>query len=200
MELSAFLITLFDEGKITVPRTLQAFDADDLDEAAKLIRAQYQREALDMPGQVPAFDGEAAVWAAGYIFRATQFTLLRELDANLMDEWLVQFGGTPTAGAVYSADLLLRYLNGVISLCTRIAPGDPLVDKLKDTASKWPFSSVGLNIEATVPLDVILTDPCLRYAYGDRIIQTRDAGRAKETEQLLAEIMGMHTDTFWPSR
>ncbi|MEN0053123.1 MAG: hypothetical protein AAGC65_05610 [Mucilaginibacter sp.] len=199
MDLSAFLKLLFNEGKIIVPRELNDFDKADIAEAKELLQQEYDRDITELPGQAPAFDENAACWAANYLFRASQFTLLRNLESGLMDKWLPVYHDTGSASAIYSVDLLFRHLGDLVKLIKNLAPDDPLVNHIHQVAAQWPFSSVGTKVNPSVPLTAICSHPALRYIYADRIIKTRDETRAKETDDLLAEVMGMHKDIFWPT-
>ena len=92
-----------------------------------ILREFYERDVLTMPGDVPAFHSEAAVWAARYVFYVSQLILLRDVDEDVMQGYLSPFEGMHSAEAIYSADLLLRFLPDLFRLGSGLSPGDPLV-------------------------------------------------------------------------
>jgi len=140
-----------------------------------------------------------ASWVAGYIFYACQLILLR--DVGDFTAFLQPFSGNQSAEAIYSADLMLRFLPDLFRLGSGLAADGPLVANLRQTAIEWPYSSIGLkNIDAGIP-EVILQHACLRIAYIDRVIAYKDTDRLKgEAEkELLKEVMGDHQAQLWPS-
>lgn len=200
MNLNEFLTRLMSDGVVLMPRQMTVFQEDDERAALVLLNQLYDTDKLEMPYAAPAFEPAAALWAAKFLFYATQLVLLRDLDETVMAQYLQPFPGEQAAGAVYSADLALRHLGSLFKLSSGIAPDDPLVVYLKQTAAAWPFSSVGLSIEPTVDTGLIVDHPSLKYAYLDRIIAHRDVTRLKgiAEQNTLKEIMGMHQARLWP--
>jgi len=205
LKLSKFLKRLFREGVVTVPRQLLAVEDADLQEAGRLIRQFYESDRLEMAYVAPVLDETAALWAAQYFFRAVQFVLLRDLEEDQMAIHLPPYGGELNAGAVYSVDVVFRYLGPLFKLSSGLAPHDPLMDRFRATAAAWPFSSVGLGVELCtddiVSLEVIFSHPSLKYAYVDRVILLRDAGRINDNVKVAAalqEVLGLHQKILWP--
>jgi hypothetical protein len=198
--LSEFLNTLFYEGAVTVPRQMTDFGEEDVKASAQLIRKFYQSDRLEMSHEVPILDEPAALWAAQYLFHAVQFVLLREFGPDVMEVYLKPYAGETTPAAIYSVDLLFRYLGPLFKFSSGISPDDPLVAHLKGVANTWPFSSVGLNIPGTGNTDIIFSHPSLKYTYVDRIIQHRDSRRLTGEKEIttLNEIMGLHQAQLWP--
>ncbi|MDB5144998.1 MAG: hypothetical protein JWQ66_3711 [Mucilaginibacter sp.] len=205
LKLSEFLNRLFTEGVVTVPRQLLPVEEADLREAVRLIRQFYESDWVEMAYVAPVLDEAAALWAAQYFFRAVQFVLLRDLVEDQMAIHLQPYGGEVDAGAVYSVDLVFRYLGPLFKLSSGLAPYDPLVERLRATAAAWPFSSVGLGVDVgtddLVSLEVIFSHPSLKYAYVDRVILLRDAGRINDNVKVAAalqEVLGLHQKILWP--
>ena len=85
----------------------------------------------------------------------------------------------------YSADLFFRYFPGLVTLARRLAPADPLVDKIQAVISDWPLSSVGMEGVAPAPVDSFIMHPGLRQLYADRILASGASDRI--THPLLAQ-------------
>lgn len=198
MKLSLFLTDLIQSGNVVVPRTLTPLTEEDIAASLVLLKELYEIDAATMPGNTPAFDEQAASWAAGYIFYACQLILLRDVDD--FAAYLHPFLDNRSAEAIYSADLTLRFLPDLFRLGSGLAPDDPLVANLRLTAIDWPYSSIGLkNIDTGIP-EVILEHVCLRIAYIDRVIAYKDTGRltGEAEKELLKEVMGDHQAQLWP--
>jgi hypothetical protein len=77
-------------------------------------------------------------------------------------------------GTLYSADLFLSYLPGILEQARRLAPGDPLVEQLENFGKQWPLSCVGMRLKALpISIAAILEHPGLKQLYVDRIIEFR---------------------------
>lgn len=200
MNLYHFISTLHAEGSATVSGDVIPFNENDTREAAVLLQQLHSTDAIQLPGTPPAFDAPAAMWAAVYLYRAVQLVMLRNLGEDVINKLLTTYEGEHTAAAIYSADLCLRYMKDVLELAKGLAPADPLVVCLKNEAGRWPFSSVGIAIEADPDLNAIMTDTSLKYAYIDRIIETRDLARCnnKEVNDLVEEALGNYAADLWP--
>ena len=200
VKLSLFLNGILTDGSVVVPRTMTDFAPADLEAAESLLSALYERDSLEMPYVCPTFDPKAALWAAGYIFRVCQLILLRDVSENELNSWLKGFDGPQTAEAVYAADLMLRFLPDLFRLGSGLSPEDPLVANIKETAVKWPFSSVGIENLTISGDDVIWQNLSIKYAYIDRIIQRKDMQRLKgvKENELLKEVLGANQRGLWP--
>jgi len=200
VKLTCFLTDLVQGGNVIVPRTISPLDESDVQAALVILREFYERDVMTMPGDTPAFHEEAAAWAARYVFYVSQLILLRDVDGNIMQGYLSPFEGERPAEAIYSADLLLRFLPDLFRLSSGLSPGDPLVENLKQTALAWPYSSIGLkDVTAGIPPEV-LNNNSLKLAYIDRVIEKKDTGRLSGTaeKELLKEVLGDHRQLLWP--
>lgn len=200
MQLSNFIEDLVTKGVVTVSSEAAPFDEQDLQQAQTALLQYYANDSLNMPGTAPAFHADAAIWAANYLYRAVQLTLLRNLDENAVRALLTPFNGEITAAAVYSADLSLRYLPTVLELAKGLSPDDVLVVLLKQTTKDWPYSSVGMELGNDSDINAIMNDASLKYSYIDRIIEARDTNRCNNTQvnDLVAEALGDHAGALWP--
>ncbi|MBC9914229.1 hypothetical protein [Chitinophaga varians] len=200
MSLSSFITTLVRDGQVTVATVVHPFSQDDLTEARTVLLNYYQHDITDMPGQAPAFDGDTALWAAGFIYRAAQLIRLRHIDNAGIDQWLPKHPGANAPEAVYSADLCLRYLPDLLGMAKDLAPADPLVQRITETAAQWPFSSTGMNIFPDIPITAITGHPSLLLAYTDRVIASKDTGRCSNPTVMTAvkAALGNYADLLWP--
>lgn len=200
MILDLFLIDLMQSGQVTVPHEMVNFEQVDLKDSVVLLEAYHYSDSLEMPGIVPNFHADAALWAAKYIFTTIQLLLLRNIDGAEIDTYLRDYGGERSAEAIYSADLTLRFLPDLLKFGSGLSPADPLIVKLKSTAERWPYSSVGVEELTSQADENILAHPSLRIAYIDRIIQKKDVARLRYTNEknLLKEVLGNHQAKLWP--
>lgn len=203
MFLTQFLDELLTQGEVAVTRRPDTFEAVDLEAATVVLGDYYADDALDLPHQAPDFEPAAALWAAQYLYFTVQLTLVRELDEAVMAERLPDYPHEPTPAALYSADLLLRYLPDLLGLARGLAPGDALVARLQRLAAHWPLSFVGQpGADAPEPAAEarLLAHPALRQLYVDRIIRTQDRARAARPplRPLVHAALGAHAARLWP--
>lgn len=198
--LTDFLKGLYS-GNAIVGSELHEFSAHDKETALQQLQYLYEREILEAPGIAPAFNSQAAMWAACFIYKAIQLLLIRKLGEEHIATNLADFSAPITADVVYSADFTLRYLPPLMNLAETLAPADPLVVHLKTIAAKWPYSSVGCKLGADEAATQIISEhPSLSIAYADRIIEYNDKKRAvtgKEKE-LLTAVLGNHSALLMP--
>jgi hypothetical protein len=200
MQLSTFLSTLFAEGKVVATGGISGFDADDLRAAEQVLYQFYREDALAMPAQVPDFHAEAACGGAQFIYNAVQLIINRDLDGEIVEQHLNILPEPASPEIIYSADLTLRYLPELFSLAKGLSPLDIVVTKLKETAARWPFSSVGIELEGEYLLGNILGHPSLKYAYTDRILTQKDKNRAQHPQvtALISLALGNYAAQLWP--
>ncbi len=201
MKLDLFLIDFFQTGQATMQQEINDLDEESLSHSILLLAEYHRADSLHMPFSAPNFHSNAALWAAKYIYYSLQLVLLRDIELEQIQQLLVDYDGTDTAEEIYSADLMLRFLPDVLKLANGLSPEDPLVYKLKETAAKWPFSSVGMEGLRIGTMQNIFVHPSLRQAYIDRVITKKDISRIKGEEEmaLLKEVLGMHEQTLWPN-
>ncbi len=200
MNLTRFITGLLEQGSVTLEKDLFPFDANDRIEAeAKLLRF-YERDRYNMPGSVPPFDANAALWAATYMYRTIQFVLMRELGEKELTEHLHDFAQPRDAAAMYSADLVLRFLPDVFNLARGLSPDDPLVLRLKHTAALFPLSSVPVEIPSDTDLQQVMNHKSLRLAYTDRIIKHKNHQRITNNEirEAIKTALGDEAGKLWP--
>lgn len=200
MQLSTFLTTLFAEGKVVATGELSGFDPVDLKDAEKVLDQFYRDDALAMLAEVPVFHPEAACSAAQFIYNAVQLIINRNLDEETVEQHLDGLPEPASPEIIYSADLTLRYLPELFGLARGLSPLDIVVKKLKETATRWPFSSVGIELEGEYMLENILGHPSLKCAYTDRILTQKDINRAQHPQvtPLISLALGNYAAQLWP--
>ena len=200
MKLDIFLIDLIQTGHVTVPDQITDFDTTVSEHSLILLKEYYDVDCLQMPHTPPAFNPDAALWASKYLFVTIQLLLLRDIGEEQMNYFLKDYIGEQSPEAVYSADLMLRFLPDIFRFGSGLSPEDPLIFKLKTTAINWPFSSVGID-DLTVEVgENILSHPSLRACYIDRIVEKKDIKRLQGHSgiNLLQEVLGAHQKKLWP--
>jgi hypothetical protein len=201
MSLSTFIKDLLSTGEVVMMPKVMLFSKEDRADTMELLQTYYQEDRLHLPGNPPAFSEDAALWAAEYLYRAVQLTVVRELGEEKIKRLLPPFFGHAHAGAIYSADLCLRHLPNLFKLAKGLSPDDPLVRHLRHIGKKWPFSSVGMRLNTPPEDEAVLADPSLRIAYVDRIIEQKDFDRLKNHPALqaaFAESLGDHASLLCP--
>lgn len=200
MELSLFINSLLASGTVHIMPEFHPPPPEDLSTAVELLRIFHEQDSAEMPANAPAFDKEAAIWAASYFYQAVQLTVNRQVTAEEIGTYLKPFPGVINIAAVYSADIVLRNLPMLMELAKGLAPGDPLLEHFKRTAITWPFSSVGIDLNERKNEELILSHPSLRQEYIDRIISKKDKIRAtdKMIRPLIMQTTGEYTPLFWP--
>jgi MoxR-vWA-beta-propeller ternary system domain bpX4 len=200
MELSNFIQQLVTTGTVSVQPGIISFAVADEQQAILLLQQYYNEDIQEMPATAPPFNEQAALWAAKYFYTAVQLTVLRDESEAVINEKLVAFAETVDASAMYSADLILRYLPALLHLAKGLSPADVLVKVLEQTATAWPFSSAGIE---TVPIKneaVIFLDASLSIAYTDRLITAKHIKKitGDNIKQRILSAAGMHLEIFWP--
>jgi hypothetical protein len=189
------------EGQAVVAGELHPFDETDMETAVVVLRDLYDRDVPEMPRVAPVFDAGAALWSAQFIYRSFQLLLLRQLGPEHIQTELTAYSMPQTAEAIYSADLTLRYLPMVFNLAKRLAPDDPLVQRLLVTGAQWPYSSVGCTINiSAIDTDVVLAHPSLSIAYADKVIEAKDNKRILNDKErtLVLSVLGNYAQLLWP--
>lgn len=201
MLLTPFLSTLLDSGQVTLAGQLAPFTAEDIASSTELLSAYYEEEVLEAPFEAPPFIPEAAIWGAQFMYRSIQFVMLRDLEDNLIQKELRPFIGLVTPAVIFSVDLCMRYLPHLFSLAKGLAPDDILVKYLKDAATQWPFSSVGIDISlSNSEHDLMMKHPALCQIYLDRILAIGDLKRVRDFQlsPWIKALVGEYPDQLLP--
>ena len=181
MSLGRFLSALFADGRVSVGESV-ALDETDVEGADRLLADEERRWRDEMPGAAPAYCGQAARHGAIVLYRACQFVVFRDMEADFIGQELDRDVGQRLSPSVhYSVDLTLRFLPDVVRLARGRSEEDPLVGHLIRLAGKWPLSAVGIEGAMEHEVATLVEDGCLLRLYADRIVAAR--GRAATGER-----------------
>ena len=200
VQLKQFIQDIIRQGKVVVEGNVTPFTDEDIQAATQHLHEYYEHQKKELTGTVPAFDAAAAIWAAGFLYRAVQLVMLRNLGEEAVNRLLTPYNGVVSPEAILSVDLSFRYLPNLLGLAKGLAPEDVLVKRLREAAVQWPFSSVGMKVEDELNIDVIMNNTCVRRAYIDRIITARDIKRCNNTQvnEYIQEALGDYGHVLWP--
>ncbi|MCG2612636.1 hypothetical protein LZZ85_00030 [Terrimonas sp. NA20] len=200
MNLIPFLESLLTNGVVELGHELQLPTEAELDSSHELLFHFYKDDKMEVPATAPGYNRDAAIWAARYLYLSTQLIIDRNADEEVIRRVLDPFPLEITPSVVYSADLMLRNLPSLIGLAKGLAPADPLVRDMNNTAGNWPLSSVGIEVDHISHEEIILADACLKQLYIDRIILAKDKKRAvrPSVQQSIFETTGAYTKEIWP--
>jgi MoxR-vWA-beta-propeller ternary system domain bpX4 len=185
LKISTFLSDLFETGQVTVGNEIEATNAFERAATLQLLQKYYTSDSWHFPAKQPGFHADGALWGAQFVYAAVHLTVLRHIDAEIVEQLLTDFTGDTTPETLYSVDLTFRYLPELLFLAKGLAPSDNLVDVLKTRLQRWSLSAVGIDFgDAEKPTNtftntqIIAQHPALRQAYVDRIIEKQDLKRA----------------------
>jgi len=147
----------------------------------EIVRSWDAVQRLNVPGSAPDLVPEAATWAATRLYRGCQALVCREIPPAEMAAFLREPCPCAESPAVdYSVDLVFRFLPALLTIARRVSTDDPLVAELLELGRAWPLSSVGMEGVGAVKATRLLSDPCLRQLYIDRILLSGDAARLND--------------------
>jgi hypothetical protein len=193
-----FLHALFETGQVKVGPVASPFIAaigGDADGRAlgggpsplDVVRQWDAANRLEFPGHAPALVPATAERTVERFYRACQFTVYRDVDAQTVAELFAEpvhgaAAGRATAADHYTVDLVFRFLPELFRLAHRVSGADPLCDGLRLWAHDWPLSSIGMpptGMAEVNPDDLaaVCEDGGLLRQYADRVIARRDVSR-----------------------
>ena len=190
-----FLDQLFTTGQVTVP--VPGMDFEPFPEFEDQIQQFDQAARAGMAGEAPALQMDCAVWAAYLLAGAARLAVARDMgEPEVFRVFETRCPARRSAETDYSTDLFLRYLPDLLGWMTRLASGDPLVQKLRHTAALWPLSSVGVRDLKIESIDPFIGNDSLRQLYVDRILASRDVSRLEDPRVAAAvrEALGAHPE------
>jgi hypothetical protein len=193
LSLRRFVNQLIGTGRVHV--AARGLPADQDADAPDAMREVDVVARLDAPGDPPVLDVPAAVWAAGVLNAACRLLVYRDLTLGPDTPLAPPCPSGPSASAVWSADLTLRYLPDVLRHARAVAQDDPLVAALLELARAWPLSSVGVpGVPRPLDLTHVWSHPSLRQLYVDRVIERQDNERLNDpaTAGAVVAAVGAH--------
>jgi len=174
--------------------------AEEVADVADFLEQEYRRESLGYPYTAPAYQPEAASWAARTVYLIAQLILYREDQTEELETYFPAYTGYMDAGAILSADLCLRFLPDMLIQLELIDTQDELINRLQQLLATWHYSAVSATLE-TAPenLEAVAANPCLHQLYADRIIACKKISLAQHPtfRDRIGASLGMYGPVFW---
>lgn len=194
MDLAQFFLALQGSGRVAVQRAPDP-------EHGGLERALREFDGavrLGAPAGLPPLDVAAATWAVEMLYAACVLFAHRDEPAETVAARLAPACPSPPAAPAthYAVDLAFRHLPELWRLARGFAPGDPLVQALRELATRWPLSSVGIAELGAIDVRPLLAEPGLRRLYVDRVLHAQDRSRAADpaVAAAIAAAVGEHPE------
>lgn len=169
-------------------------------ETILFLETEYDREILEYPGIVPAFNQEAALWAAKTVYLAAQLLLNRAHKISDLELLLPEWKGQQDASAIISADLCLRFLPQITAEMKRIDPEDLVIPILEKHLIQFHYSAIGSDIDIeSMNYDIVSANECLLQLYIDRIVH-RKAVKSAQSDFIKKQLeigFGDYKKIFW---
>lgn len=134
------------KGDIILHSEFVQWSEDDEEYVTQFLKKEYQKEAINYPGELPAFDGDAAIWGAKTVFVASQLLMLRDIAELEFPKLVPAFDQEVNLGAILSCDLCLRFLPDIIEKAEDIDTYDGLIPLLDQHLMAWSYSGIGRRL------------------------------------------------------
>ncbi|HMO15086.1 MAG TPA: hypothetical protein PKD64_13300 [Pirellulaceae bacterium] len=159
-----FLRQLFEEGAIELIAPHEP-SPKEIDEGIGFAESFEQGYRQELAGTPPIFSPEPFSWAALNFYRAAQFILYRDINAEIINAELTR-SEKPYVNhsAIYSVDLVFRFLPDLLSFARREGNDDPVEKRIVEWLKDWPLSNAG------TPTESFSDHPTLCRMYADRLI------------------------------
>ncbi len=190
--LSIFVRSLRETGAVAL--VLEPLDVR-LDGVEVELRALDGRARQALGGEAPAFQMDAAIWAARLMYRLCQCAVCRDLgEVTIRAACDLSCPGPVGPARAWSVDLLLRNLPALWRWVRRQSHLDPLVVALEMVGKAWPMSSVGMPACGGGSIEEFEADPTLLRLYADRIEAEGDLTRLGVTavDRIIRNDVGVH--------
>ncbi|WNJ19286.1 hypothetical protein [Pontibacter sp. G13] len=200
MELANFTQALLQHHEITLPESVPSQEEGDDLRALAHLHAAWQQDQKRLPGPIPDFEPQSALWGVRMVLHAAYALLHREVSENQVKEWLSVPLPNHSHSALHSADLAFRYIGNVATRSQILASADILTQTIRELANITCLSAP--FVPASNPdISPVLAHQTLRYLYIDRVVETRrlDLARHPELTPLLLQRLGLHADSYWPN-
>ncbi|QDT32154.1 hypothetical protein [Thalassoglobus polymorphus] len=168
---------LFEDGRLV----LQTDQRPTLGEICKGVDVVVEFEPVfrqTLALTPPDIAQDAVSWSVEQFYLIAQRVAYQHLDQNRIEFHF----DAPPADALYSVDLLFRFLPDLLRLSQSTDVNASLTERLMNLATDWPLSSVGIALSAEPEVQAILDCRSLRILYVDRIIAAGDVDRLSHSE------------------
>jgi hypothetical protein len=179
---------------------LISYTPEDEQLVEQFLQLEYLNECYNYPFTPPAYNGDAAVWAAKTLYNACQLIIHRNDKDEALQAFFTPYKHPIDASAILSADLCLRFLPIAAKDISNIDPDDALVPILQQIIDTWHYSSIGYKIsDEPIAMQEISKSQCLLQLYADRVILRQDKQRATEPiiNKKIRESFGDYAQLYW---
>lgn len=172
--------------------------AKEKEEVALFLKAEYKKESINYPNKAPAFDSNAAIYAAIFLYQTAQLILYREQREEDINKYYSAYEGTIDASAMVSADLCLRFIPHLLKGIILINADDPLIPILEKRMYFWAYSAIEIPNFNYIKFD-IEKNKCITNLFLDRVIEFKNLAIAKHEpfKTLIKAKLGIYGETFW---
>lgn len=164
------------------------------------LRGEYQWESLEFPFQVPAFNEEAALWAAEIVYLSAQLILYRKDDTEELEGLFPDLKIEVETGSILSVDLCFRFIPDMLLELKHIDSEDPLIEILEKQLKKWHFSAIKYDFDVEgLDLNWIFSSSCMKQLYMDRIVAHKNLKLAKNKKLYphLKASLSIFDEAYW---
>lgn len=173
--------------------------AEEEKEVTEFLKDEYDKEVLNYPFKAPAFEPDAALWAAKVLYFSIQLLINRADTHKEIPALLVPYKGSVTAATMLSADLCLRFLPQVVSELKRIDADDEIIPILDHFMKQFFYSNIGFTEEAMIPAIQLPADHCFNQLLLNRVVEQQDlkVAQVPAIHKMLQANFGDYSTLFW---
>jgi hypothetical protein len=193
-DLGTFLRTLAEEGRAVVGSDLPASNHA---QALEVLGQFHQQASAELGVTAPEFSAASALWGAQLFYQLCRFVVCRDLGVEEIKAVCAMKCSTSRAPATdWSVDLTMRHLPRLFQLAEHLSNADELLSQMRQIATDWPLSSVGIEGLNILQIESFANDQGLCRLYADRIIDRQDVSRLgnPHIDDLVRADLGMHRE------
>lgn len=171
----------------------------DRQEAISFLSSEYTRELPHHPPSFPAFNAQAALWAAETTYIVAQLMLYRQHKPEELNSLVHAYQHQVDSSAIVSADLCLRFLPEMLNHLLAIDSDDALIPIIQQILQQFSYSAISYDGVDPASLQLDLSDEVLRRLYAERIVYHKKLKWANVPmfNEVISAQLGAHGDHFW---
>jgi hypothetical protein len=180
-------------------KPLMEVDSDGI--VSLFLEEEYQNEALHFPFLAPAYDPDAAMWAAKLVYHAAILNIDRTDIVKVIWHLLTPYPNEITPSAMLSVDITLRFVTEMLPELKLIDPEDTIIQILEHIIAAFPYTCVGYTFTHSMDIAVekVLENECMRQMMLNRIVERKDLNLANHPliRPMISEQMGDYGSQYW---
>jgi hypothetical protein len=191
---------LREQEEIMLYGNLLTFTALEAAAVGTFLKSEYEKEASGYPPAYPAFNTEAALWAAQLVYVSAQLMLYRENKEKDLTLLLPSYVPAIDSSAMVSADLCLRFLPDMLIQLKLIDSEDALIELLEKILQEWHYSGVAYEQDVgLLDFTIITSDASFFQMYCDRIFENKKLTLAQHPvfRDTIVSQLGIYGAEFW---